>query len=224
VEANYTWSKSIDLASAAERSSFGVIMNPFDRRAFRAVSDYDMTHQFNLNWVYNLPFGHGAGALRTLFGGWQVSGLYRQTSGLPTYAGASGVWPTNWNLESGAVLRQPVTAGVFRGAGGGPNLFPDAGAALKQFDYCLPGCVGDRNNLRGDGLFNIDVGLAKRFAVPRRDGHSVQLRWETFNVTNTARFDPGYASLDISTSSSFGRYTTLLTNPRVMQFALRYEF
>ncbi|MEJ7605407.1 MAG: hypothetical protein WKF37_03875 [Bryobacteraceae bacterium] len=43
-------------------------------------------------------------------------------------------------------------------------------------------------------------------------------------MTNTARFDVRSASLSIGTRGSFGRYTALLTDPRVMQFGLRYEF
>jgi len=52
---NYTFSKSIDMGSAAERVStfqgsfFGVtaIYNPFSPGLFRSVSDFDMTHQIN---------------------------------------------------------------------------------------------------------------------------------------------------------------------------------
>jgi len=38
------------------------------------------------------------------------------------------------------------------------------------------------------------------------------------------RFDVQSMSLSLTNSSSFGNYTGLLTNPRVMQFGLRYEF
>jgi hypothetical protein len=51
------------------------------------------------------------------------------------------------------------------------------------------------------------------------------LRWEVFNVGNAKRFDAQSTNNEIDTfSSSFGNYTRLLTNPRVMQFALRYGF
>jgi hypothetical protein len=61
---NYTYSKSIDMTSDAERVSLfqgsffgtGEVYNPFNPGQFRAVSDYDMTHQFNTNWVYELPW------------------------------------------------------------------------------------------------------------------------------------------------------------------------
>ncbi len=47
---------------------------------------------------------------------------------------------------------------------------------------------------------------------------------EVFNALNLTRFDVQSLSLSLTNSSSFGNYTGLLTNPRSMQFALRYEF
>jgi len=236
IDFNYTLSKSIDLASTAERNTSGIIINAFSRRQFRAVSDYDMTHQMNLNWVYSLPFGKnarfgsGVGSLaNAIIGGWQFSGLYRHTSGLPTSFYASGIWPTNWNYSSNAVMSVQQTGGVYKNAiappGGtsGPNIFSNPGQSLNYFDYALPGESGDRNVVRGGGLFNIDIGLAKRFTTPW-EGHSLQIRGEVFNLTNSPSFDPSGVTADISSASSFGKYSNLLTNPRVMQFGLRYEF
>ena len=52
----------------------------------------------------------------------------------------------------------------------------------------------------------------------------MQLRWETFNLLNSVRFDPTTASATITNGSSFGNLTSTFTTPRQMQFALRYEF
>jgi hypothetical protein len=195
-----------------------------------------MAHQFNANFVYNLPFGKSAKfanrvspVVDGIIGGWQISGLYRQTSGLPTSFYASGVWPTNWNYSSNAVLQQPLKGSIYKnapappGGSSGPNIFDDPAGALRLFDYALPGESGDRNVIRGDGLFNIDLGLAKRFRMPF-EGHSLQFRGEVFNLTNSPSFDPLGVTADISSAASFGKYTNLLTNPRVFQFGLRYEF
>jgi hypothetical protein len=81
-----------------------------------------------------------------------------------------------------------------------------------------------RNTLRGDGFFNIDGSLSKRFSMPYSETHNVQLRWEVFNVTNSVRFDPASVSNFLTISGNFGKYSDVLTQPRVMQFALRYEF
>lgn len=95
---------------------------------------------------------------------------------------------------------------------------------LDAFGPEYPGGIGMRNGIRGDGVFNIDTNLSKRFTMPFNERHSVQFRWETFNLTNTTRFDVGGVSLDVSTTGTFGKYSTTLSNARVMQFGLRYEF
>ena len=64
--------------------------------------------------------------------------------------------------------------------------------------------------------------------MPWSEKQSLQFRWEAFNVTNSARFDGQSAllsdSLGLGSAGTFGNYSYLLTNPRIMQFALRYEF
>jgi hypothetical protein len=70
----------------------------------------------------------------------------------------------------------------------------------------------------------LDMGLSKRWIMPYAEGHSVQFRWDVFNVPNLHRFDVQTISNGLDAGPSFGQFTGLLTNPRVMQFALRYEF
>lgn len=228
IQLNYTLSKSTDLRSNTERvgSSTGVLWNPWQPGLMKGVSDYDNTHLFNMLGVYNLPIGKGKrfasgapGWANQIIGGWQLSGLWRWSSGFPVSVAQNGVWPTNWNNNNWAIWTgKPVSTQH------GPNLFADPKEAIKSFDYELPGGIGTRNGLRGDGLINVDLNLAKRFVMPWKESHSLQFRWETFNLTNTTRFDVASLSLDISTGGTFGRYSGQLTTPRVMQFGLRYEF
>jgi hypothetical protein len=70
------------------------------------------------------------------------------------------------------------------------------------------------------------MGLSKRWKLPF-ENNSIQFRWEVFNVFNQVRFNvqsvtdpPSFQQVP----SAFGSFTSLLTSPRVMQFALRYEF
>ena len=240
IDFNYSLAKSIDTGSTTENnsdSSRGVIINPFNRRLHRSVSDYDSLHNWNANWVYGLPFGKGhrlmdkGKALDALIGGWQLSGIYRHSSGLPISVGNGRFWPTNYNITGWADQIAPVVAGTNRnaarpttGGSSGANIFQDPSVAIKAFDNALPGEVGLRNNIRGDGFLNLDVGLGKKFALPWKEGHSIQFRWEVFNVLNNVRFDVRSISLDLGNASSFGKYSDTLTPPRVMQFGLRYDF
>jgi hypothetical protein len=43
-------------------------------------------------------------------------------------------------------------------------------------------------------------------------------------VLNLTRFNVQSINTNLDASTAFGKFTGLLTNPRVMQFALRYEF
>ena len=139
---NYTWSKSIDLRSNTERvgSTTGVLWNPWQPGLMRGVSDYDNTHLFNMLGVYNLPFGRGKKYGSTMnrvadafVGGWQLSGIWRWSSGFPISVFETGVWPTNWNNNNWARWTgTPVQTQH------GPNMFADPEAAMSAFDYELP--------------------------------------------------------------------------------------
>jgi len=73
-------------------------------------------------------------------------------------------------------------------------------------------------------IFNIDMGVFKRFIMPFSEKQSLQIRAEGFNITNTPNFDTYTASLSLGSQGSFGKYSSLLNTPRVFQFAMRYEF
>jgi len=247
---NYTYSKSIDLCSDAERSgnngalSFNggcQILNAWSPYLFRAVSDFDTTHQMNANWIVDLPFGRGRAiashvnrGLDAVIGGWQLSGLFRWTSGFPyTIYDNSSYYPTDWYWEGAAVASTTaIQTGVFKNPNGSVNIFKDPATAQSLFLPALPGQVGTRNPIRGDGYFGVDLGLSKRWTMPWSEKQSLALRWEVYNVTNATRFDfadLGSGSVSESNNSiavgpRFGNYSHLMTNPRVMQFALRYEF
>ncbi|MGB8459748.1 MAG: carboxypeptidase-like regulatory domain-containing protein [Candidatus Acidiferrum sp.] len=236
---NYTFSKSIDLSSDAERvgtigGTGSQIQNAWSPYQFRGVSDFDATHQITANWIVDLPFGRnrfvGRNANRALdavIGGWQLSGLGRWTSGFPFSVGNGYQWPTNWDLSGNGIKTGAVRTGTFYDPNneGAVNIFSSLAAAANSFREPLPGEAGQRNNLRGPGFFTVDMDLAKRWKMPWSEGQSLQLRWGVYNVTNSKRFDPLSinGSLDVY-GSTFGDFTRLSTKPRVMEFALRYEF
>lgn len=231
---NYTFSKSIDLTSQAERlpssggNNYAQIINSWNPNQLRGVSDYDTTHQINANWIYELPFGKkrhfvssANRALDSVIGGWQLSGLVRWTSGFPISVSDGDNWPTNWDISGFATLKSPIPSGA-ASHGSGPFAFADPQAVLSAFRFAYPGESGTRNPLRGDGYFSLDAGLAKSFPVTERV--NFRLRWDVFNVTNSVRFNSMSMSNRIDNPDSFGVYTGTLTDKRVMQVALRLEF
>ena len=110
---NYTFSKSIDISSDAERIDAysglgGQIINSWSPNPLRGISDFDTKHQINANWVVELPFGKGKtfvgnadGIMDAIVGGWQLSGLARWTSGFPVFVANGATWPTNWQFGGG---------------------------------------------------------------------------------------------------------------------------
>jgi hypothetical protein len=237
---NYTLSKSIDIGSRAESSgnfSGDFMINSWNASQLRSVSRYDALHQVNGFLVWELPFGRGRRfghsmnrVLDAVVGGWQISGTYRQTSGLPFSISDGSRWATNWQLSAYATPNgTPVPAitslhNATAVAGGGPNLWADPKPAFAAFSETLAGQTGSRLTLRGDGFFNIDSGLSKSFTMPWSEKQKLQFRWESFNLTNTVMFDPQSANVSLTSASNFGKLTSTLVTPRQMQFALRFSF
>ena len=238
-EFNYTYSKSIDITSAAARVGYNQglngsqLVNAFSPNQNRGVSDFDTTHQVNANWRVDLPFGKGqafarnaGGVLDAVIGGWQIWGLARWTSGFPFSVGSGQAWATDWNYSGLATMTSRPQTGAFVQPDGSVSAFANPAAARAGFDYTYPGQSGSRNVLRGPGYASWDMSLTKRWKLPW-EGHTLQFRGEVFNVANLHRFNAQSVSSAFTLQqlpSSFGDYTSLLTQPRVMQFALRYEF
>lgn len=83
VLAFYTYSKSIDDESVNNQFTIAN-PHPTDTRFNRGVSDYDITHNFRLSAVVNIPMLAGASRpLRLLVGGWSISNIMDLRSGLP---------------------------------------------------------------------------------------------------------------------------------------------
>lgn len=247
---NYTWSKSIDLGSAREsdagtgNSNFAgnndFVQNAWNPSQMRGVSAYDTTHQINGFVVYQLPIGRGKPfggqmnkALDAFVGGWQVSGSFRTTSGFPTSAINGQRWPTDWEVDALATPngqpRQAVTnnanaPGPQSGVAAGPNLWSNPAAAFASYGETMAGETGSRNTLRGSGIFNIDTGVSKTFTMPWSEHQKFQIRWETFNLTNSVRFDPNTASISMTSPSVFGQLSGQFGSPRQMQFAGRFTW
>jgi hypothetical protein len=246
---NYTLSKSEDMGSNVERGSAfgnfgaggysGFLINSWDPELNFGTSDFDVRHQINANWIYDLPFGQGRavggganGFVNQLIGDWSVAGLVRWTSGFPfNVINCRSCWATNWNLQGNAALATPgvlpETQTTMNAVDGRPSPFVDPEGALEFFRNILPGEQGIRNQLRGDGYFTIDTSVSKAFRIGISD-HRLRFRWDVFNLTNTPKFDVGNLTVTPD-RSGFGRYDGTLATcdaqaGRCMQFALRYEF
>jgi hypothetical protein len=234
-DVNYTYSKSMDLGSYPERSgtAYNRISNTLNPRGNYGLSDFDVRHNFTANYVTNSPFGRGAifftsanGLLDRIIGGWQLTGVIHYSTALP-WTATSSVYGTNFAASSQLIATgSPKTTGHHHyAAGTGSAAYETVfqsdtpTSAAAKIRYVYPGEAGQRNNFKADGYFDMDNGLAKNIRIYGE--HTVRIQAEAFNVLNTVRFNTLTTNFS---SGSFGKYSTLLVNPRQMQFSAKYTF
>jgi hypothetical protein len=241
---NYTFGKSTDIGSGlqnADTYGTGFILNSLRPQDMHAASDFDIRHMINANVSWDLPIGRGRRFLNNMhpvangiLGGWQLYHIYRWNSGLPdTGPFDAQVWATNWNAQSNGTRIRSIEAAPRKG-GSHPNLFADPVAAYQSFRNAYAGETGDRNIFRRQGYVSLDFGLYKSFAMPYSEAHKITFRWEVFNATNTQRlaganYSRSGMGLDLdpylhTPGPDFGNIIAIQGSPRVMQFALRYDF
>jgi len=248
---NYTFSKSLDDVSGLQTDgSYGgqFLLNPLRQRDSYALSDFDVKHSINANFIFDLPVGKGkkflggVGSLAdALVGGWSLRGIFRLNSGQPlSVPGDAAQWATNWNVTSGGTRVRPVVGRANRDTA---SFFGDAQTAYNSFRNALPGETGERNVFRLPGYSVTDMGLSKTFQMPWNENHKFQFRWEVFNVFNQQYFlansftTTSYAlgadsdtcrptsTPSCSAPSNFGQiFADTQGNPRRQQFGLKFIF
>ena len=229
---NYTWSHSIDNASTSA-SGAGVsgaqFTNPFIPSLSRGSSDFDLRHQINANFVYELPFGRNKMLLGNapkwldeIVGGWQISSIIHFQSGLPSTIGGTGAYSTNYSQSNQEVQKGAIavpTGTVNYDQLGNPSLFTSTKMTSSYADY-YPGGSPTRGLVRMPWQRNLDAAVSKNFPIPW-EHQSLQLRAEAFNLFNFVNFTN--VSLAVSSPGTFGEFTAA-ADARVLQLALRYSF
>ena len=219
-------------------------LSDFDRTHRLAIS-----YRYDLPF-----FKSAEGWKRKALGGWAVSGITIIQSGLPfsvldsgagtAFLGAgSAPGVTSASLASGATMSSGYSSGGIGTRVNGylnpaafttapllyptecdpnqpdPTIFPNSNFCTTNF-----GNLG-RNTFRGPGQENFDFSLMKNFKITERQA----LRFSTdfFNIWNHANF-ANPASTDVEsiglTNSPFGKITSTVGTPRLIQFSLRYSF
>ncbi len=221
--AAYTWSKSLDEGGGGNSSSGDPrnnIQDPRDIRASYGLSSFDYRHRFTLSTIYELPLGTGRRFMNNaprfanaIAGGWQIASIVTAQSGAPF-----SVFLATPTANTGTFTRPDR---ICNG-----NLPADRRTASQWFDVsCFvnppPFTFGDagRNILIGPGLFTWDFAADKDFRLNERIG--LQFRSEFFNLLNRANFGLPNASIG---STAAGTITTVVTNARQVQFALRLHW
>jgi hypothetical protein len=242
MNASYTWSHYIDLAS--DFSGEGP-QDFYNRKLAYGNDDFDLRHNFVFSSLYQLPFGPSRrylkfhGPLGKLLQGWDLDGIVRFHSGFPYNL---GVDTDVANVGARGNFQHPSLI-PGKNPNSGPrttdewfNIYAFAkcndktvfGASTPQ--YCF-GTVG-RNTMIGPGFKNFDISLHKTTQISER--HAIQFRAEFFNAFNNVNFaNPNATFTDLVTDKNTGKTTFTnnvgtisgtANNSREIQFALKYIF
>ena len=189
---NYTFAKVMDQNSAITSSSGTnepqMVYTLYNLKLSNGISAYSIKHQFNTNFSYELPFGHGqkwasSGVADKVLGGWQWNGIVTAQGGFPfTPQVGSNILGTgdtfnpdlpNWNPNfKGKVIL------------GKPGQYFDPNAFVAP----APGTFGNvsRGALTGPGLTTVDMSLFKKIQLSER--YSLRFQAEAFNLLNHTNF------------------------------------
>ncbi len=217
---SYTFSKSLDLACSGSFGAEGCeLQNPYNIHGDRSVSGFNIPNNFTASFNWQIPFGKGKkfnsgnGFIDYALGYWQVNGLLSLYSGVPFDITVSAQIPNTGTQTERAnlVLRDPYVSNK------GPNgwLNPNAFATPPNYTF---GTLG-RNALVSDWTKNFDFSLFKTFPIKER--YSFEFRAESFNISNTATF--GTPNTNLS-AVNFGTITYTKSQPRIVQFGLKFLF
>lgn len=241
VQGNYTWSRCMDTVSNGGFLPFsaGGILSPLPGQLGRQYGpcDYDVRHNFTLQYVYELPVNLRNRVLGAMANGWQVSGSVFRRSGIP-FSILSAPYTANGNgiVQGSGPQYANVVPGVpiyvkqeipgVTQPGTVQWLNPDA--FVSAIDPSTGACVGGdtpencqfgnlgRNALRGPNFVSSDLYITKWFVVSER----LKLRFDVqfFNVFNHSNFGLpvlGYAGIpgNRSTQTGFGALTYTTAPP-----------
>jgi hypothetical protein len=238
----YTYAKSMDDKSAAAgigaTNGFAGHMDEHNPRRDYARSDFDVGQRFVASYVYNLPIGHGKKVLNdaskpvdALVGGWSITGIATFQQGFPFSVLAND----SFGLLNTFTQRADIIGNPQSGFTKSPSQWFNT-AAFRQ---PLAGAFGTsgRNILRGPGINNWDMGVAKSISLYERI--NLQLRLESFNTFNHTQYGidpsqpgvgPGQAGLDTqvndqapSANTNFGRIISARPG-RILQLGAKISF
>jgi hypothetical protein len=221
--ASYTWSRAIDnLSGIRVNGNDGTFPQNNDCLSCeRGLSTFHVPHRVVGSVLYELPFGKGRAHANTsrladlIVGGWQASSICMLQAGSP-FTIRANVDRANTGRNDDRPMSTGVNANLARG-----NQDPSRWFDTSQFFLAPYGTFGNtgRSTGIGPGIISWDFATLKNFRI--HEEHSLQFRFEAFNLPNHPNFDFPDNGL---TSATFGKITGTRIRMRTLQFALKYMF
>jgi hypothetical protein len=224
VQFGYTLSRAIDATTSnGSGGDLNNVTNPYLGWKYDVgPSQFDRTNIAFVNFVYQMPFFKNSDShlLKTVAGGWALSGIVTMESGAPINLGVSGnnvasVVPNSGNRPdvNGAVSYPKTAAEWFNPA---------------SFSAPAAGTYGNLgfDALRGPGRDDWNLSLFKNFVISESRGSRFELRLDSFNTWNHTQFkgDANNGGISLNEgSSNFGAVTAAF-DPREFQLGAKLVF
>jgi hypothetical protein len=225
LQTSYVFAKTI--SDSDSPAGYVLAMDQANHRLDKSLSGFDITHNFKISGIYELPFGKGKkyltdGVGAALAGGWRVGGIAYYSSGLPV------------SLTTTVAL--PIFAGTNRptistydgwGCSDIENFDPSVNTFFKPAASFGPQPTtvfgnATRYNPKCRQFANLTENLSVSRSFTIHETMNLDFRFEMFNAFNRVRFGTGSTTLQ---SQTFGRLTSnsdILNNPRQIQFGLKF--
>jgi hypothetical protein len=221
--ASYTFSKSTDQGSGGFENELGAY--PGDQQnpdLQNGLSDFNRTHRLVISGVYQIPrIYHGNSRVgRGLANNWEVGGIGTVQSGLP--------FSVVYEVGSAIYNRADLVPGVPISKSGSVedrlNAYFNVAAFTPSADAPPFGTSG-RNLLTGPDQKDIDFTIVK--FIPVTEKSKIEFRTEFFNIFNFVNFSNpqnNLGAVGLNGMTTAGQITSSSAGPRVIQFALKYNF
>jgi hypothetical protein len=214
----YTYSKALDATTSnGSGADLNNVTNPYvGWRYDEGPGVYDRTNVAFANFVYQIPFLKNSDnhLLKTVAGGWSLSGIITMESGAPLNMGVTGS-----NVSS-----------VIPNSGNRPDLvgkitYPKTVSAwFNPAAFALPaaGTWGDLGHdaVRGPGRDDWNLALFKSFVISEARGSRFEFRAESFNTWNHTQFKGDYNNGGISTNVGSGNFGAITSAFDAREFQL----
>src|SRR5258705_8956033 len=176
-----------------------MVMNPNNRRQDRGNCLSDRRQIFNTSVIAQTP-QFASTLMRRVASGWQIAGIFTAQTGAWSSVTTGSDTSLTASQAAASLQDRANVVGDWHGDGTRGNWFQ-----RSAFVNNAAGTFGNsrRNTVLQPGSWNIDAALSRRVRI--REGQSVEIRAEAFNVLNQPNF--GAATTNIS-SGNFGQILT----------------
>jgi hypothetical protein len=184
----YVWSKTLTINNDDFTAGVPNVGDDEIRRLDYSYANYDRPHNFVLNFIYQTP-KVADGALGVIANNWQISGVYRWTSGRPYGVGYSIPGIGNTNLvgnDGNPGARVKLTCDPGRGSSSDPYKQIDNVNCFAPPTSPSDGAESARFFMWAPAINNLDMSISKSFPAGKRV--RLEVRLDAFNALNHTQF------------------------------------